>query len=315
MFGFFLVLPLMSIIAAGNILRMRGFYSGDDIKTLTKTLFWVILPPLLFRTTFISGREVLSQPNLLLSLNICYILTIAVSWVGAAFFFHKGDGRRISVSAFACIRSNNIYLGFPVMFLAMGDAGLHNASVYLAVSTISFQLFSVMAGETASFGKLSREALGKILRKLALNPLIISCCAGIALALTGLDKLPGFADEAMKLMGNAATAVALLALGGTLDLSRIGKLLKMLKSTFADSVIKLLVHPAIMFFMLMIFPVPRPLMQATVMLSSMPSAVNCFILAKEMDMDAEYAADLVAATTVLGVLSIPFWTYVLGIAP
>ncbi len=315
MFGFFLVLPLMSIIAAGNILRMRGFYSGDDIKTLTKTLFWVILPPLLFRTTFISGREVLSQPNLLLSLNICYILTIAVSWVGAAFFFHKGDGRRISVSAFACIRSNNIYLGFPVMFLAMGDAGLHNASVYLAVSTISFQLFSVMAGETASFGKLSREALGKILRKLALNPLIISCCAGIALALTGLDKLPGFADEAMKLMGNAATAVALLALGGTLDLSRIGKLLKMLKSTFADSVIKLLVHPAIRFVMLMIFPVPRPLMQATVMLSSMPSAVNCFILAKEMDMDAEYAADLVAATTVLGVLSIPFWTYVLGIAP
>ena len=315
MFGFFLVLPLMSIIAAGNILRMRGFYSGDDIKTLTKTLFWVILPPLLFRTTFISGREVLSQPNLLLSLNICYILTIAVSWVGAAFFFHKGDGRRISVSAFACIRSNNIYLGFPVMFLAMGDAGLHNASVYLAVSTISFQLFSVMAGETASFGKLSREALGKILRKLALNPLIISCCAGIALALTGLDKLPGFADEAMKLMGNAATAVALLALGGTLDLSRIGKLLKMLKSTFADSVIKLLVHPAIMFVMLIIFPVPRPLMQATVMLSSMPYAVNCFILAKEMDMDAEYAADLVAATTVLGVLSIPFWTYVLGIAP
>ena len=89
----------------------------------------------------------------------------------------------------------------------------------------------------------------------------------------------------------------------------------MLKSTFADSVIKLLVHPAIMFVMLIIFPVPRPLMQATVMLSSMPSAVNCFILAKEMDMDAEYAADLVAATTVLGVLSIPFWTYVLGIAP
>lgn len=315
MFGFFLVLPLMSIIAAGNLLRAFGFYNKDDIKTLTKTLYWVILPPLLFRTTFISGREVLSQPNLLLSLNICYILTIAASWAGAAFFFHKGDGRRISVSAFACIRSNNIYLGFPVMYLAMGDAGLHNASVYLAVSTISFQLFSVMAGETASFGKLSSDALRKILKKLALNPLIISCCAGIALALTGLDKLPVFADEAMKLMGNAATAVALLALGGTLDLSRIGKLLKMLKSTFADSVIKLLVHPAIMFFMLMIFPVPRPLMQATVMLSSMPSAVNCFILAKEMDMDAEYAADLVAATTVLGVLSIPFWTYVLGIAP
>ena len=58
MFGLFLVLPLMLIIITGNLLRSRGFYSERDIKTLTKTLYWVILPPLLIRTTFISGREV-----------------------------------------------------------------------------------------------------------------------------------------------------------------------------------------------------------------------------------------------------------------
>lgn len=48
------------------------------------------------------------------------------------------------------------------------------------------------------------------------------------------------------------------------------------------------------------------------MLSAMPNAVNCFILARGMGMDSEYAADLVAATTLLGIISIPAWAYILG---
>ena len=49
------------------------------------------------------------------------------------------------------------------------------------------------------------------------------------------------------------------------------------------------------------------------MLSSMPSAVNCFIMAKEMNMDSDYAADLVASTTVLGIVTIPVWANLLRI--
>ena len=101
MFGFFLVMPLVIIIAMGNVLKRRGFYSAADIAALSKTLYWVILPLLLFRTTYISGTEVLTQPSLLISVNVCYIATIALSWGGAAFFAHKGDIRRIAVSVFS----------------------------------------------------------------------------------------------------------------------------------------------------------------------------------------------------------------------
>jgi malonate transporter len=54
-------------------------------------------------------------------------------------------------------------------------------------------------------------------------------------------------------------------------------------------------------------------MQATVMLTSMPCAVNCFIMAQGMDMDAVYAADLVAASTMLASVSIPLWSAFLGL--
>ena len=313
MFGFVLVLPLMLIIITGNLLRSRGFYSERDIKTLTKTLYWVILPPLLFRTTFISGREVLVQLDLLTGLALAYIITIAVAAAGAVFIYHKGNRERIAVSVFSSIRANNIYLGFPVIMLAMGEAGLRDASIYIAVSTVVFQIFSIMSGEVALYGKLDLSGILEMLKRLVINPLIISCVLGIGLAVAGLSSLPQVIDETMKLMGGAATAIALLALGGTLDLSRISSIYNMIKATWQDCLIKLIIHPLILWSLLLALSVPEPLLKVTVMLSSMPSAVNCFIMAKEMKMDSDYAADLVASTTVLGIISIPVWANLLGI--
>ncbi len=87
----------------------------------------------------------------------------------------------------------------------------------------------------------------------------------------------------------------------------------MIKATWHDCLIKLVIHPIILWALLLALSVPEPLLKVTVMLSSMPSAVNCFIMAKEMKMDSDYAADLVASTTVLGIISIPVWANILGI--
>lgn len=310
MFGFFLVMPLMLIIITGNQLRARGFYSSADISALTKTLYWVILPPLLFRTTYLAGSDVLRQPNLLAASAICYILTLAVAWAGSVRYFHKGNVKRTAVSVFASFRSNNIYLGFPVVQLAMGEAGLHAASIYLAVTTISFQLISLASGEIIMYGCISMAGVRKIIKKLALNPLLISCVLGVGAATLHIP-LHFVLDETLKLMGGAATAVALLALGGTLDLSCLSRIIRIMKETWFDIVIKLIVNPLIMYLLLLLMPIDEQLFQVTIMLSSMPNAVNCFILAKGMDMDGDYAADLVAATTMLGMFSIPAWAYIL----
>ena len=312
MFGFLLVMPLVIIIAMGNILKRRGFYSAADIAALSKTLYWVILPLLLFRTTYISGTEVLTQPNLLISVNVCYIATIALSWGGAAFFAHKGDIRRVAVSVFSDFRSNNIYLGFPVVQLAMGEAGLHLASIYIAVSTIFFQVLSIGAGELALNGRLTAKSFAAMGRRLGKNPLVISCVAGVLAALAHVP-IHFVLDETMKLVSGAATAVALLALGGTLDISRMSRVVEIIRRTWFDIIIKIIVNPLLMWGALILFPVDSELLKVTVMLSSMPCAVNCFIIAKSMGMDGEYAADLVAATTLLGILSIPAWAYALGL--
>ncbi len=312
MFGFFLVMPLVIIIAIGNILKRCGFYSDGDIAALSKTHYWVILPLLLFRTTYISGAELLAQPNLLIAVNVCYIATLVIAWCCSACFVHRGNMRRVAVSVMASFRSNNIYLGFPVIQLAMGEAGLHTASIYIAVSMAFYQILSLGGGEIALSGKLTLRGLTGILRKLAANPMMISCIAGIGAALASVPIHFVF-DETMKLVSGAATAVALLALGGSLDIPKPGRVVDIIRRTWFDILIKLLINPLIMWGVLLVFHVPHELAQVTILLSSMPCAVNCFIVAKGMGMDGDYAADLVASTTFLGIVSIPAWSYALGI--
>lgn len=310
LFGLFLVLPLVIIIIAGNILRARGFYSANDISALMKTLYWVVLPPLLYYTTYQAGAEALNQPRLFAASMICYVATVIVALVGAVAFVHKGNTGRIAVSVMACFRSNNVYLGFPVIQLAMGEAGLHQASICLAVTMVGYQFISLGAGEIFTSGRLSLRSVKSICKKLVTNPLLVSCVFGVSTAMVGIH-LHFVIEEVLKIMSGAATAIALLALGGSLDLSRVNKIIGILRRTWYDTVIKMVICPAIMYVLLMFFKVPEPLFRVSVMLTAMPTAINTFIIARGMGMDSDYAADLVASATLTGIVAIPAWAYIL----
>jgi predicted permease len=207
-----------------------------------------------------------------------------------------------------------MYIGFPVVTMALGDAGLAQASIYFAISIVFFQVISISGAEIALCGKLSGDGIKKVIRSLSRNPLLIACVSGLLLSMTGLPQLPKFIDETLQLTSGAATAVALLALGASLDLSGVSRIFRIFTVTWEDDVIRYIVNPAMMLFFVKLFRVPPLLAQVTVLITAMPAAVNCFILAKEMGMDEEYCANVVAATTILGAVAIPFWTMILGIS-
>ena len=210
MFGFLLVMPLVINHRDGQYteaprLLQRRRHSRAFKDALLGHPAAAAVPH-----DYISGTEVLAQPNLLISVNICYLMTVALSWSGAALFVHKGDIRRVAVSVLSGFRSNNIYLGFPVVQLAMGEAGLHLASIYVAVCTIFFQVISIGAGEIALNGRITLKSFVSMGKLLVRNPLVVSCVLGVGAALAHVP-IHFVLDETMKLVSGAATAVALLA--------------------------------------------------------------------------------------------------------
>ena len=307
--GLAVLLPLGLVVALGVLLRRLGLLPRDLVPRLTGLLYWVALPALLLRTTAASGAEALRHPAFFAGVNLPFLLVPLLAW-GVALRVHRGNRPRQAFAAFASIRANNVYLGLPAVTLAMGDPGVKALSAYLAAGLVGFNVASLGWAELVRTGRMDPAALGRALGRLGRNPLLLSTLAGLGCAAFGVERFPLPLDLPLKILGDTASGLALLSLGATLEFRSLGPAVR---ATLPDSAMKLLVHPAAAWLCLLPFSLPRELLAATVLVSAMPHAVNCFIVAQEMDLDAPYAADSVLASTLLSALTFPLWLWVLGL--
>lgn len=311
LFGFGLILPLMLIIIIGNLLYRHNFLKDSDVNCLTSLLYWVVLPAYLFRNCYLSGNEIFKNSNLFAAATSAYLATAVISWFICSKILHRGN-ERAAAAIMSSIRANNLYVGFPVIQMALGEAGVMQASVCLATIVISYHTISIAAAEIALSGKISFANLKSTIVKLMLNPLIIACIAGIFCSIINIS-LPSFIMHALTMLGNAATAIALIALGASLKLDGVKHIAALFSKTWCDNVLRFAVAPLIMLFALGLFHVTPLLSKVTLLLTCMPAAVNCFVLAKGMNMDEKYMASVVASTTIVSAAAIPVWVMILKI--
>ncbi|MDR1651430.1 MAG: AEC family transporter [Synergistaceae bacterium] len=307
--GLLIIAPLIFVIILGMAARAAGFFKLEDRDRLTRLLYWIALPALLFRTTYLAGGDMSGQKNVMLSGYTVMAGLPLIALLISKYLTHRGNLRRQALSAMASYRCNSMYLGLPACALALGDAGVNAASVYLAVIMPGYNLISIVWGEAVRSGGISRGTLRAAVSSSLKNPLVVSSLLGVAAAALKIP-MPGTLMSSIKLLADMATGVALIALGMSLELPN---LVPALKRVWHDAMIKLVLHPAAVWGFMLLWPVPEIFFRAAVILSSMPTAVNTFIIAGGMDLDEQYACEVVAVSTVLAVVTIPMWIWLLGI--
>lgn len=298
-----IVLPVFGLIAAGFVARLTNHVGDRTADGLSDFVYAVGVPCLLFKTLMSVDIPSVQPWGYWLSY---FGGTLAV-WLAAAAIMRPAfeiEGTTRVVAGFSSAQSNTALVGIPLILHAYGSAGAVPLFLLIAVH------LPIMMSAATILAEGRGTHWTRILRQLAVHPILIGIVSGALLRLAGVE-LPSLLKSVTEAIGNASIPVALFAMG--MALRRYG-----FKEGTAVAVtvtaFKLVVHPALVWVLATrVFDMPPVWAGVAVLFASSPVGINCYLLAAQYGKGEGIAASSITLSTALSVFSTAFWLYVLGI--
>lgn len=208
--------------------------------------------------------------------------------------------------------ANSGYMGIPLVITALGEEAALPAIIGTAFMNIVFISLTIALVETGESKKVGAIGIGRdVAAALIKNPLIVPVVVGVMIPAFGL-KLPAPLEAFCDLLGNAAGPCALFAIGLFLagqsvreDLGQVSVLV----------FLKLIVHPLITWLLVThVFVLEWPWATATILMSALPTGVNCFVLAQRYRVFVAPTSSTILLSTMLSVITVSLLLVVLRIS-
>lgn len=296
------LVPVILIVALGQLLARRGLVPGEAFRALDRLSFLVLLPALIIRA--LANAEFDGAPWVMIA------ALMAAQVVMGAFGLTARFWPGMSAPAVGTIIQSNVrwntIIGLSLGGLLFGDEGLALVSLAAAAMIPVANVISVYA--LVSHAERPPGETPKPLLALTRNPLIWACLIGIGLASFHV-RLPVIADETLKMLANAAIALGLLSAGAGVDL---GALKRAGLRTFTWSFVRLIGLPAATLGIGLAIGLSGLPLAIALICAATPTAPNSYVLARELGGDTTLAANFIAAQTLLAALTLPLtWGVIL----
>jgi hypothetical protein len=296
-----IVLPVFLVIGLGYFLGTIGWMGPAASSWLSKLVFYVAGPVLLFRSAALTPLSEAIDLRVMGSIAAVTLVTAWVVYVACT----RSDPSRRGVLAQGSMRSNMVFVGLPVIENAFGPGVLGPAAVLVGFMVPVYNLLAVLLLALPHHAKDSgaqgiwKKATLDVVR----NPLILGTMFGVLFSALGIP-IPTSIDRSLELVARMALPAALLSVGASMDLGRVRT---ELLPTAVTSFIKLIVYPAAIYACLGLFGVAGMERQFVVLLYASPTAVVSAIMAQEMKGDEQLAASIVIGTTIASLFTIAVW--------
>ena len=303
------VLPVFGLIVLGFVFARLGWVAADAAAGLTQFVFNLAIPALLFRTVALMGP----QPAAPWVLWLPFFGGLAITW-GAATLLAQTDGElRKGGGAAAAMTAgfgNLALLGLPLAIAHYGPEGAVPAGIILSVHAAVLWLAASLQREWAVRG--DHAALAPLLKglflNLAQNAIILSLVAGAIWRQAGL-VLPAVPRVMLDMLANAATPIALFALGLSLATYSLHGQARPMALLMA---LKMGLMPLLVFGLLKLSPGLPPLWsKVALLLAAMPTGANAFLFARRHDEGAAPVSAAIAAGTGLSAVTTAVLLYLL----
>lgn len=282
-----IVAPIFALIAIGFGCVKSGWISAKSGDGLSEFVFVLAIPALLFRTVATADLPPVNPSAYWLA----YFLPLALVWFVADRLAASMGKERVerAVIGFSSAQSNTVLIGIPLILGVYGPAGKVPIVLLLLV-----HLPLTMTIVTVLVERGDRSAGLKLIKSLAMHPILLGIALGALWRLTGLT-LPEIPLRILTLLGDTAAPCALVATG--MSLSRVTLTgARRLIGTLAA--LKLLVHPLLVFVLAnFVFALPPVWAGAATLFAACPTGINAFLVAERYGKAEAIASGTIAFST------------------
>ena len=297
------VIPFLCYISFGYFVKEKGVVEEEFLQKLNKMVFRLFYPFMTFYNIYKADASSLPRAELLI-FSGASILILEVLLVLTIPRFIKENPRR-GVIIQAIYRSNFVLFGLPLTIAVFGESASSVAAMVVTVVVTIYNTTSVVILEM--FNTEGKSDLKSILINVAKNPLLQGAVLGLLFFFLKI-KVPGCLLTPIAAFSNLTSPMALFVLGGTLHFDAIQGNLKYLVPTLT---FKLVFLPAIMLGIAYPFGLRGLELFLLIAIYGTPVAAASYPMAQNMGGDGELAGQFVVISTVVSVLTLFVWIFLL----
>ena len=316
---------LFALMGLGVVCRWAKLVDDNAVKGIVNVLVLLVTPSLIidvFQRPFDAGM--LCQ----LGLSFAIVAAAHIVLIVAAMSLMRGsDDSRRPVLRLATVFSNAGFMGIPLEYAILGDAGVFFGIMYVVVFNLviwSWGLWQMRKNEELGVRneEFTRPDSLKQCRKVPvllllvkkfpvphssflINPGTIGLAVGLGLFVTR-TTLPGMLAQPVKMMASLNTPLAMLVIGYYLAGAKFRAVARC-RAAYAAAFIRLVASPLL--FMAALYPLRhalnRDMMLALVIAASAPVAAMVTMFAAKFGRDVDLSVGLVSATTLLSIVTMP----------
>ena len=299
---FFALFPLYFYMATGALLRRMKILKTEDLPKMNALLFRSFLFFSLFNN--VRGADFSGAQNgRLLLFGVCAVVLLFALYMLTVPRIVR-DPQRAPVAIQAMYRSNFVLLGLAYAEQLCGPENIGPVSLLVSVIVPLFNLMAVCTFELLRGGRLH---LGQVLLKIVKNPLIIASALGALCALCKIT-FPEYLDKPMKSLGSVATPFAMVLVGASLTLKSLEKNKKLVLGV---SAVRLILSPLLVVPVAVLLGIRDAALVGIMTATAAPTAVVSVAMSYELGGDGELAAEIVATTSLLSLVTMFLWVLAL----